>query len=91
MPAALTTLKKEAPPHLKAPVTGATNLDGEVTLTVNLTDVTLTSNTYTKGASGATPTLPEITVKVDSNGIVSVECSGFKDTPNQATGVVKKF
>lgn len=79
------------PPSLKAPASGATNLDGEVTLTVDLGDVTLTSNTYTKGAAGATPTLPEITVKVDSNGIVSVECSNFKETPNQATGTVKKF
>lgn len=71
------------PPKLQ--VSGSTNLDTEVQLTVNLADVTLTSNTYGKAGS------PTITVKVDSNGIVAVEADGWCDTPNQATGTKKKF
>lgn len=74
------------PPHLTT--AGSTNLDGEVTKTVTLSDVTLTSNTYTKLAAA---NRPEITVKVDSNGIVAVECSNFIDTPNAASGTTKKF
>lgn len=69
-----------------APGTGATNLNNEVTKTVDLKDVTLTSNTYTKSG-----TIPTIVVKVDSNGIVAVECTYFIDTPNSTTGVVKRF
>ncbi len=75
----------KTPPCLKAPASGATALDGEVTLTVKLEDVTITSNTYTKATDK-----PEITVKVDSNGIVSVECANWIDTPN-GTSTTKKF
>lgn len=71
------------PPKLQ--VAGSANLDGEVQLTVNLDDVTLTSNTYGKAGS------PTITVMVDSNGIVAVEADGWCDTPNQATGTKKRF
>ncbi len=82
------TFDSSNPPHLEAPASGATNLDAEVTLTVKLTDVTLTSNTYTKLAAADRPA---ITVKVDSNGIVSVECKNFIDTPNAASGTTKVF
>lgn len=62
-------------------------LNSEVTKTVHLVDVTLTSNTYNK--TGVTK--PEITVKVDTNGIVSVECANWIDTPNGTTGTTKTF
>ena len=68
---------------------GTADLDDEVELTVNLSDVTLTSNTYTKG-NAATPV--KIIVKVDSNGIVAVECEGWIDTPNGTySGTPKRF
>lgn len=73
---------------LAAQASGSTNLDAEVGLTVNLGDITLTSNTYTKQTN-----LPEVTVKVDSTtGIVTVECSNWIDTPNGTPSVTpKKF
>lgn len=56
-----------------------TALNDEVELTVNLDDIKLTSNTYTKQTSN----LPKITVKVSSStGIVTVECANWIDTPN---------
>lgn len=65
-----------------------TKLDDEVKLTVNFSDVTLTSNTYTKATNK-----PEITVKVSSStGIVTVECANWIDTPNgKPSSVAKKF
>lgn len=70
------------PPALKH--SGSTKLDGEVDLTVaydatktSYKDVSLTSTTYTKAASK-----PELIVKVDSNGIVSVQCNNWIDSPN---------
>ena len=73
---------------LAAQASGSTNLDAEVGLTVNLGDITLTSNTYTKQTN-----LPEVTVKVDSTtGIVTVECSNWIDTPNGTPSATpKKF
>ena len=73
---------------LAAQASGSTNLDAEVGLTVNLGDITLTSNTYTKQTN-----LPEVTVKVDSTtGIVTVECSNWIDTPNGTpSATAKKF
>lgn len=53
---------------------GQSALDNEIDKTVLITDVKLTSNTY-KG------TTPKITVKVDSNGIVSVECDAWINAP----------
>lgn len=75
---------------LTAQASGSTNLDTEVGLTVNLSDITLTSNSYTKQAA---TDLPEVTVKVDSTtGIVTVECSHWIDTPNGSpSSTPKKF
>lgn len=71
---------------LAAQASGSTNLDAEVGLTVNLGDITLTSNTYTKQTN-----LPEVTVKVDSTtGIVTVECSNWIDTPNGTPSATSK-
>ena len=73
------------PPHITA--SGSTNLDTEVQLTVTLADITITSNTYGKQTNK-----PELTVKVDSNGIVSVECANWIDTPNGSpSSTPKKF
>lgn len=73
---------------LTAQASGSANLDAEVALTVNLSDITLTSNTYTKQTN-----LPEVTVKVDSvTGIVTVECANWIDTPNGTPSATpKKF
>ncbi len=72
---------------LTAQASGSTNLDAEVALTVNLADITLTSNTYTK----QTTNLPVVTVKVDSTtGIVTVECSNWIDTPNGTPSATPK-
>lgn len=62
---------------------GVTALDNEVDLTVHVTDVTLTSNTY----SGATPT---IVATVDANGIVTVTCNGWISAPGE-TATNKTF
>lgn len=75
------TLKVQAPSG-----TGSTNLRAEVDLTVNLDDVTLTSSTYTKATNK-----PKLVVKVNSKGIVTVECQNFIDTPNATTGSTRKF
>lgn len=64
-------------------LSGESALDNEVKKTVDIADVKLTSNTY-KGAD------PTITVKVDSNGIVSVECDKWINAPGE-TATTKKF
>ena len=56
-------------------VSGVTALDDEINLTVHISDVTLSSNTYSTG------TLPTIKAVVDSNGIVTVTCDGWIDAP----------
>lgn len=64
-------------------------LNSEVILTVTLADVKLTSNSYTKQSAAD---LPVITVKVDGNGIVAVECANWIDTPNGSpSSTPKKF
>lgn len=84
--AAVYKFDASTPPHLDP--SGSAKLDAEVKLTVNLDDVTLTSNTYNKSGIAK----PEITVKVDSNGIVSVECANWIDTPNGTPSATpKKF
>ena len=72
------------PPHLEAPATGATELNKEVSLTVKLTDVTLTSNTYLKNAK------PELIISVDSNNIVTVKCKNWVEDPKDPTTVIEK-
>lgn len=81
IPAAGATFKFTAPaapatgdPTLSA--SGVTALDDEIDLTVHLTDVKLSSNTYTGGAA-----LPQIKVEIDTNGIVTVKCDGWIDAP----------
>lgn len=54
---------------------GVSALDNEIDLTVHLTDVTLSSNTYSSG------TLPTIKASIDGNGIVTVTCDGWIDAP----------
>lgn len=68
-----------------APTSGATNLVDEVNKTVHLTDVKLASNTYVGAGSK-----PEITVKLDSNKIVTVECANFVEDPSDPTKTVTK-
>lgn len=63
-----------------------TELNKEVELTVKLSDIKLTSNTYTTQTD-----LPEITVKVSSStGIVTVECANWIDTPNGSPSATPK-
>lgn len=69
---------------------GSTKLDTEVGLTITISDVTLTSNSYVKSAAASTA--PVLTVKVGTNGIVEVECSNWIDTPNGTPSATpKKF
>lgn len=54
---------------------GVSALDNEINLTVHISDVTLSSNTYSSA------TLPTIKAEVDGNGIVTVKCDGWIDAP----------
>lgn len=79
------------PPALQH--SGSAKLDAEVDLTVAYDttnsaykDVTLTSNAY--NAAGATK--PEITVTVNGNGIVSVQCKKWIEKPGKAP-ITKDF
>lgn len=69
-----------------APASGGTNLVAEVNKTVHLTDIKLSSNTYV-----AAGTKPEITVKLDSNKIVTVECAHWFDAPDATGDTTKTF
>lgn len=59
---------------------GCAALDDEVNATITAADVKLSSTTYTKGVAAGTPYL-ELTVEIDSNSIMTVKTTGWKDTP----------
>ncbi len=59
-----------------------TELNDEVNLTIKMTDVQLTSSSYTKSAADGN--VPTLIVKVDSKGIVSVSCDKWIEKPGEA-------
>lgn len=59
-----------------------TELNDEVNLTIKMTDVQLTSSSYTKSAADGD--VPTLIVKVDSKGIVSVSCDKWIEKPGEA-------
>lgn len=66
-------------------LSGVTDLDNEVTATITVGDVKLTSNKY-KGA------YPTIKVEIDSTTkIIKVSATGWYDTPSDTTTIVKTF
>lgn len=66
-----------------------TPLDDEIKATITMTDVKLTSTTYTKGVTAGAPYIT-LTVKIDTNNIMTVETDGWKESPS-GSGGPKKF
>lgn len=68
---------------------GCAALDTEVKATITATDVKLSSTTYTKDVTAGDPYI-ELTVEIDSNSIMTVKTTGWKDTPGGG-GTTKTF
>ncbi len=84
-PASGATYEFDANGVLQLSTEGVTDLDNEVSATMKVADVKLTSNKY-KGA------YPTIKVQIDATTkIITVSATGWYDTPSDTTSTTKTF